>query len=159
MEATTCACALRPSQNVSIHASVMEATLARPAIVDQQHVSIHASVMEATRLPWCYPPRRNRFDPRLRDGGDRGGGGNAGTSKRFDPRLRDGGDAPLALRYRPICCFDPRLRDGGDVTGPPWPTRCTVSIHASVMEATQDRRDVGRRLLVSIHASVMEATA
>ena len=55
-------------------------------------------------------------------------------------------------------CFDPRLRDGGEFAAARHSSLALVSIHASVMEATQGRGMAVMRHDVSIHASVMEAT-
>ncbi len=55
---------------VSIHAPAKGATTARPVSVRFAKVSIHAPAKEATIRPIRVQQRRQRFDPRLREGGD-----------------------------------------------------------------------------------------
>ena len=110
----------------------------RSTVLDNLAVSIHASAREATHAVPCPGPRFERFNPRLRTGGD------------------------LKANYGGFCaqCFNPRLRTGGDVavygneilsvqfqSTPPHgrrpsvfyglnPAEYGVSIHASAREAT-----------------------
>ncbi len=56
---------------VSIHASAREATIFIFKIFNSLFVSIHASAREATWIS-SMPPRPRRFNPRLREGGDKG---------------------------------------------------------------------------------------
>ena len=98
----------------------------------------------------------------------------------FNPRVREGRDRGVG-RIRPYnACFNPRVREGREEEGRDRYISDQVSIHASVKDATnpspagsrlktgfnprvREGRDVGnrpnsRRKTVSIHASVKDAT-
>ncbi|MDK2931710.1 MAG: hypothetical protein PWR07_1841 [Bacillota bacterium] len=123
-----------------------------------------------------------RFNPRLRAGGDAGRNTRPeSTGNRFNPRLRAGGDNLSRDGRLQLEGFNPRLRAGGDrvqvcsTISANW-----VSTHASAREATsprpmdasmtlfqptppRGRRPGGRRqdpgrATVSTHASAREAT-
>ena len=140
------------------------------------------------------PPRRRRrkkqeisdhltgyFNPRLREGGDLFTLIFIFSQIYFNPRLREGGDNISIFIIKLLSNFNPRLREGGDEK---WAwlesLSITISIHASVKEATNPRRmhdlyrlnfnprlrEGGDRIIldfylsieISIHASVKEAT-
>src|SRR3546814_681838 len=79
-------------REVSIHASAQEATTWIRRDDEAIQVSIHASAQEATGT------LRRPFQ----------------QDQRFDPRLRAGGDDRCHRRPSARRCFDPRLRAGGD---------------------------------------------
>ena len=98
-------------------------------------VSIHASVKDATKtglfsaLWWCFNPR---------------------ICKRCD--MAPDQNSRLAF------CFNPRICKRCDVTYPYKYRVVTVSIHASVKDATHSKFDALININVSIHASVKDAT-
>ena len=99
---------------VSIHASVKDATTIGHIVGQLLHVSIHASVKDATKtglfsaLWWCFNPR---------------------ICKRCD--MAPDQNSRLAF------CFNPRICKRCDVTYPYKYRVVTVSIHASVKDATR----------------------
>ncbi len=101
---------------VSIHASAREATQGGCLSYSAAVVSIHASAREATCLRCGRSYVSNRFNPRLRAGGDPRAGQAGGWQRRFNPRLRAGGDVIKGLLAH---------------------IRYSVSIHASAREATR----------------------
>src|SRR3546814_8779217 len=125
-------------REVSIHCSAQEATTWSRRDDEAIQVSIHASAQEATGT------LRRPFQ----------------QDQRFDPRLRAGGDDRCHRRPSARRCFDPRLRAGGD----PEPLGVArvdqVSIHASAQEATLCAwGDGGCAPYVSIHARSEEHTS
>jgi len=99
---------------VSIHASAREATIYEVPSDPELQVSIHASAREATRPRSMAPLRHDRFNPRLRAGGDEN-----------KEHSTSGDDS-----------FNPRLRAEGDVIERDNELQGLVSIHASAREAT-----------------------
>ena len=123
-------------RQVSIHASVKDATEIYQMSVSESSVSIHASVKDATngkRIPFY-------------------------SKCRFNPRICKRCDSNAFLRASGLMSFNPRICKRCDVR---VFSRChqgTVSIHASVKDATRSRyvNHLGNK--VSIHASVKDAT-
>ena len=60
-----------------------------------------------------------RFNPRLREGGDRLSGSCTPRLWRFNPRLREGGDTAPTAEASQLWGFNPRLREGGDKNSHP----------------------------------------
>ena len=77
---------------------------------------------------------------------------------RFNPRLRTGGDTTIERQDNLCTGFNPRLRTGGDLTPLSNPHYSSVSIHASAREAIRIYQLDGFNGTVSIHASAREAT-
>ena len=99
------------------------------------------------------------FNPRLREGGDRFGRCRSRLIQYFNPRLREGGDLLHALfLFSESFYFNPRLREGGDSCLCFFRYDFTISIHASVKEATGFGSYHLPFVFISIHASVKEAT-
>ena len=122
------------------------------------------------------------FNPRLREGGDRGDRENrfvGGISTRASAREATAARPPVPTRPG---YFNPRLREGGDFCFTSWTHRhsvfqptpprgrrrhilpCntrngTISTHASAREATYRTRRATRAEGISTHASAREATA
>ncbi len=167
---------------VSIRASAREATTEYNMEITGWSVSIRASAREATAAHLPAQRRWQRFDPRLREGGDDPPVGRVHPAGRFDPRLREGGDEASRSRPSPRRGFDPRLREGGDPITPlrrddfpmfrsapprgrrPHP-RHAVSVSWGFRSAPpRGRRPAGRSPsrrppVVSIRASAREATS
>ncbi len=62
----------------------------------------------------------------------------ADTKDRFNPRLHEGGDSGRGFRRKRSRCFNPRLHEGGDERNAVLPASVSeVSIHASTREATE----------------------
>ena len=121
---------------VSIHASVKDATLNREGYRTRRQVSIHASVKDATCSTWVFCASVRRFNPRI--------------CKRCDN---------LNLIKVSLCsCFNPRICKRCDTSRPDNFIALSVSIHASVKDATRIIYSTSPTPVVSIHASVKDAT-
>ena len=171
-----------PPEKVSIHASAREATsMMMPSNVSsgfqstpprgrrrppssgrpcRRRVSIHASAREATRRRATGHLRRERFNPRLRAGGDPSRPSPRATRTSFNPRLRAGGDAVRTWWVTRGEGFNPRLRAGGDRrsrSGSARERRCfNPRLRAGGDDLIGSVR--GHGVEVSIHASAREAT-
>ena len=148
-----------PLPSVSIHASAREATKDLVCGSARLGVSIHASAREATSAPVWSAAAVNRFDPRLREGGDERHRVKATRHPVFRSTPPRGRRRPRFQRCARDSRFDPRLREGGDRVASAGPSRHgVVSIHASAREATLLHAVSQPPKRVSIHASAREAT-
>ena len=102
-----------------------------------QQVSIHASVKDATKSKTIIQPCDSSFNPRI--------------CKRCDTYICN--------NCRRNVCFNPRICKRCDIIGPATSAGGTVSIHASVKDATIARFWRLLAPIVSIHASVKDATS
>ena len=99
-------------------------------------ISIHASAKEATQRK-SQTSRRNYFNPRLREGGDRLHTNIFAGINEFQstpPRRRRLG--AKSLKAAKTFNFNPRLREGGDIERQSEIYNILISIHASAKEAT-----------------------
>ena len=67
----------------------------------------------------------------------------------FNPRLREGGDGIAITRQYDKDDFNPRLREGGDEAVETSENTETISIHASVKEATATYCDTSAIMYIS----------
>ena len=168
---------------VSIHASAREATAFNLQSITDLPVSIHASAREATIVKADFAAELERFNPRLRTGGDRREAQIRIVANKFQStpphgrRLRSPNHCKalmpvsihasareatvdIKMELRIIQSFNPRLRTGGDAQVLwDYVLHFQVSIHASAREATLPRWPTISNKSVSIHASAREATA
>ena len=77
----------------------------------------------------------------------------------FNPRICKRCDLVIHPQVIVSFGFNPRICKRCDVKGSNAPHSTCVSIHASVKDATLDRKSHNKDLAVSIHASVKDATS
>ena len=82
---------------------------------DEKNISIHAPAKGATQSYLTWQPSAEHFNPRSREGSDRGAPLTRRTRWHFNPRSREGSD----------CCMSPTFQ------------RSKISIHAPAKGATQ----------------------
>ena len=103
-------------QEVSIHAPARGATRVIIGGTSPKIVSIHAPARGATLRPDAWRNVHRSFNPRAREGRDKG--------------------KPYIVRGR--CCFNPRAREGRDSRRKPILVALEVSIHAPARGATME---------------------
>ena len=120
---------------VSIHASVKDATCLPVTIPSKGSVSIHASVKDATRVGAvvCLPFSVS-IHASVKDATEPYHGHPYGYG--FNPRICKRCDSAVYSACALVSCFNPRICKRCDIIGPATSAGGTVSIHASVKDAT-----------------------
>mgnify|MGYP000159865910 FL=1 len=121
-------------------------------------VSIHASVKDATGISWYTHAFYGCFNPRICKRCDPYTVHNTLFLYCFNPRICKRCDQSPVFQIYDFVCFNPRICKRCDRRGEIYQMSVSVSIHASVKDATDNHSKRGTTTRVSIHASVKDAT-